>query len=73
MPMGCAVTFHSFKTSTGAPSIHSERHNVRFIIDVSFTVILIDDSLQMLHTTDVRLSLVRVSRKVLEVSAACGV
>ena len=51
----------------------AERHNFRFIIDVPFMAILIDDSLQMLHTTDVRLSLFRVFRKVLEVAAVCGV
>jgi hypothetical protein len=51
----------------------AERHNVTFIIDGSFAAILTDDYLQMLHTTDVRLSLFRVFRKVLEVAAVCGV
>ena len=53
--------------------ITAERHNVKFIIDVSLEAILIEDSLQMQHTTDVRLSLFRVFRKVLEVAAVCDV
>jgi hypothetical protein len=53
--------------------ITAEKHNVKFIIDVSFEAILIDDSLQMQHTTDVRLSLFRVFRKVFGVAAVCGV
>ena len=73
LPFSLAMFSALHKDVVADNEITAERHNVGFIIDVSFMAILIDDSLQMLHTTDVRLSLFRVFRKVLEAAAVCGV